>query len=228
MVVHWKRTKGKFWRQNIFINGLGTLITGITAIIVLMSKFFQGAWVLLLLIPMMLQFMRSINRHYTIINKQIICNTPLPEKNLQSPIVVVLASEDWNNVTFKALHAALALSEEIIILHVNAEDQESNLQKKWIEFVEEPLMKMKLPIPKLEVLRSPYRLVVAPIVDYVFTLENKHTQRQIAVLIPNLIEKKWHQRFLHNQRGILLAQLLMYKGGKRIIIIQIPWYLEEK
>lgn len=77
------------------------------------------------------------------------------------------------------------------------------------------------------VLKSPYRYVIGPILDYVLELEQIHKDRQIAVLVPILVERHWYQRFLHNQRGELLTALLLLKGNQRIVIVNVPWYLNE-
>ncbi len=76
------------------------------------------------------------------------------------------------------------------------------------------------------VLKSPYRFIVTPILNFVFELERKHTDRQIAVFLPTLVERHWYQHFLHNQYGELLTALLLLKGNKRIVIVNIPWYLK--
>ena len=71
-----------------------------------------------------------------------------------------------------------------------------------------------------------YRFIVTPILNFVFELERKHTDRQIAVLLPTLVERHWYQHFLHNQYGELLTAHLLLKGNKRIVIVNIPWYLK--
>jgi hypothetical protein len=81
--------------------------------------------------------------------------------------------------------------------------------------------------PRLAVLRSSYRFVITPILEYVFEFERQNPERQIAVVVPNLIERRWYQRFLHNQRGELLSALLLLSGNHRTVIVNVPWYLRE-
>lgn len=83
-------------------------------------------------------------------------------------------------------------------------------------------------MPKLEVWDSPYRIVVQPIIDFVLKTENDYPGRDIALLIPNLVERKWYHRFLHNQRGILMTGLLFARGSKRTVVIYVPWYLKKE
>ncbi len=93
--------------------------------------------------------------------------------------------------------------------------------------MEDPTKEAGLPTPKLVVLKSPYRFVISPIVDYVLEVERNHPDRQIAVLVPELVERHWYQYFLHNQRAAWLKAALLLRGNQRIIIIEVPWYLSE-
>jgi len=110
------------------------------------------------------------------------------------------------------------------VLHVESEDTQE-LRRAWDEDVERPLRAAGLPLPELVVLKSPYRYVIHPILDYVLLLERELTDRMISVVIPHLVERRWFHYFLHNQRGELLAALLLVKGDRRIAIVSVPWYL---
>lgn len=88
-----------------------------------------------------------------------------------------------------------------------------------------PAQKAGVPAPPLVHLKSPYRFVVQPISDNVIDLEREKPDRQVAVLIPELAERRWYNYLLYNQRGRLLKALLLLKGNQRIAIIDVPWYL---
>jgi len=120
---------------------------------------------------------------------------------------------------------ALNLSAEGQALHINCEKDTGNFCQTWDRFVEEPAKRAGLVAPHLVVLKSPYRFVISPIVDYVLELERNNPDRQIAVLIPELVERHWYHYFLHNQRAQWLKVLLILKGNQRIIVIVVPWYL---
>src|SRR5262249_38293880 len=109
-------------------------------------------------------------------------------------------------------------------VHVHSENVGDELEKNWAKWVEEPAHEHGMRAPELVVLRSPYRLVLKPILDYVRDVEREHPDQQIAVILPNLVERRWYQRFLHNQRAELLTALLLVKGDRRISIINVPWY----
>jgi hypothetical protein len=94
--------------------------------------------------------------------------------------------------------------------------------------VVEPLEAAKLPIPKLIILRSPYRYVVQPVVEYTLKIEAENPHRQIAVMVPELVVDHWWQNLLHNQRAQVLKLLLLVKGSQRILVINVPWYLKKR
>ena len=134
--------------------------------------------------------------------------------------------EEWNNVAKKAVRFALSLSGEVHVLHVDSGDQGDALQKNWDEWVVQATQSAGLRPPKLVVVHSPYRLVVGPIVKYVLDLERANNDRQIAVVISELIERRWYHYLLHNQRGEVLTGLLTLRGDRRIAVVNVPWYLE--
>jgi len=226
MVIHWKRRKGLNSRRNMLINGLGAIVTAITVIVVIGSKFLEGAWVTLLLIPGLMILMFGVRSHYRRVAKAMAGSKVLSTANLGPPLVVV-PIEEWNRISQKAVRFALTLSHDIIAVHIATEEEAGNLADNWADYVGAPTRTAELPEPELVVLKSPYRYVIGPIIDYVLELERIHPDRQIAVLVPTLVERHWYHRFLHNQRGEILTALLLLKGNERIVIVNVPWYLNE-
>jgi amino acid transporter len=224
MVFHWKRVRGPHAGRNMFINGLGSLVTGITVLVVLVAKFVDGAWITVLLIPGLLLLMYAVHRHYSRVSQQVADSTPLDLTHFH-PAMVVVPIERWSAVAKKALTFALSISPDVIGLHVDCEWTEQ-LKKEWQEFVEKPVQEIGLSAPRLVVLQSPYRYVSSPIVDYVLELQKKDPERQLAVLIPELVERHWYYYFLHNQRAAVLKTLLYVRGSQRIAVINVPWYIE--
>lgn len=224
MVAHWRRVGGKGAMRSMLVNGLGAMTTGITVLVVLTAKFTSGAWVTALLIPSLMALMASVRHHYDGVAQETASPSPLDVSHL-SPPLVVLPLQQWNKVSEKALRFALALSKEIWAVHVSFEDDTSDLRDDWKKFVEAPTKKAGLPTPKLVVLPSPYRMIILPIVNYILEIERAHPKRQVAVLIPELVELHWYHHLLHNKRAALLKALLLWKGDQRIVVINIPWYL---
>jgi hypothetical protein len=118
------------------------------------------------------------------------------------------------------------MSPEIIAVHVDSSNDEASICDVWEKNVTEPLQRAGLAVPQLTVLKSPYRFVLAPVIDFVLQQEKANEHRQIAVLVPELIVQHWWENLLHNQRANLLKVLLLVKGNQRILVINIPWYLE--
>ena len=151
-------------------------------------------------------------------------SSPLQGETFDVPIVIIPV-QDWGKVARRALQFALTLSADIRAVHVVAEDETSTLGQQWKQVVDAPLKKAGLKPPELVVLPSPYRLVLRPVLDYVHKIERDYPNRQIAVIVPELVEKHWYHYPLHNQRAELLKALLLKEGCERIILINVPWYL---
>ena len=225
MVAHWKRVGGPGATRSMIVNGLGAVATGITVIVVLAAKFLEGAWITALLIPALVITMGWVRKHYHHVSMEIRCSTPLELHDLTPPMIV-LPFQHWNQLVKKSLRFALKISRDIRALHVETAEGADNIRNEWQRFVEGPVRDAGLPVPELVVLQSPYRLVLAPIIDYVLQAERDHPDRQIAVLIPELVEKHLFHHFLHNKRASVLKALLLLKGNQRIIVINVPWYLD--
>jgi hypothetical protein len=148
---------------------------------------------------------------------------PLDLRDLQAPLVVVPILS-WNRISRKGLRFALSLSSEVQALHIDCEKDRGDFLQTWSRTVEEPAKQAGRAAPRLIVLPSPYRFVISPIVDYILELERTNPERQIAVLIPELVERHWYHYFLHNQRAELLRALLLAKGNQRTVLVNVPWY----
>jgi amino acid transporter len=226
MVMHWKKQgpehKGRGW--HMFVNGTGAVATGITTIIVLIAKFTAGAWVTALLVPTLILLMVGIKQHYTRVKGEMTDMTPLSTKNLEQPLVVIPMAR-WDRVTEKALRFGMLLSKEIKVVNVDCDDGEQALCTVWDERVLGPIKSANLAEPELVTLHSSFRLVIGPLIDYIFELEKQNPGRKIAVLLPELVVKHWWENLLHNQRVQLLKLILLLRGNQRLVVVNIPWYL---
>jgi amino acid transporter len=224
MVFHWKRLRGPHAGRYMFINGLGAFVTGLTVLIVLVAKFVAGAWITVLLIPSLLLLMYAVHRHYQRVSVETEDSTPLDLSHFR-PALVVVPLDSWSAVSKKALTFALSISPEVIGVHVDCAETEQ-LKKEWQVYVEKPVQEVGLAAPRLVILKNPYRYVIIPIVDYVLGLQKDDPTRQIAVLIPELVERHWYYYFLHNQRAAVLKTLLYVRGSQKIAVVNVPWYVE--
>jgi amino acid transporter len=223
MVMHWKRQGGSPLR--LFANGLGAVATGITVIVVLLAKFTEGAWITALLVAVMIVFMHSVKRHYVRVDREVYLDRPIQPAQLQEPIVVV-PIDRWSRITEKALSFALSMSNDIRCLHVQVADDPDEICKDFDRFIADPLKAAGKCVPKLEILQSPFRYVLQPVVDYILKAEKESDIRKVCVLVPELVVLHWWENLLHNRRANLLKAILLIRGTRRIIVINIPWYLE--
>ena len=225
MVVHWKRNRGPHSRQSMVINGLGAFATAATTLVVLCAKFVEGAWITVLLIPALLIIMLAVRRHYDYVGQLIAAPFDF-EPGKPNPPLVVLPVSSWNQIVARGLRFAMNISPDVYPLHV-VSDETDTVRTQWQKHVVNPAREAGLSEPELKTIDSPYRLVITPIVDYVLDLAKKNPDRQIAVVIPELVENHWYHNLLHNQRAAFLKAVLYVKGESRIVVINVPWYLDK-
>lgn len=223
MVMHWKRKGGAGLRM--FANGLGALATGITTIVVLVAKFTEGAWITALLIALMVTLMRAVHRHYVHVAREIDLDRPIVAAEIVEPIVV-LPIDRWSRISEKALSFALSMSNDIRCVHVLTTEEQDAFCRDFEKDIAAPLRAAGKCVPKLEIVKSPFRYVLQPVIDFILKLEKETTVRKICVLVPELVVLHWWEALLHNRRADLLKVILLVKGSRRIIVINIPWYLE--
>ena len=223
MVAHWKKAGGRGAKSSMAINSLGAFATGLTTAVVLLAKFVEGAWVVVLLVPAMLIVMALVRRHYERVARE---TSPAPRLDLHrlQPPLIVVPIETWNSSTQKALGFAMSLSRDIQVVHVQNDEPDAP-GKDWTKEMEECIRAAGVTPPAVVHLRSPYRLVIDPIVNHVLRVEREHKNREIAVVIAALVEHRWYHYFLHNQHAELLSAQLLLKGDRRIAIVNVPWYL---
>jgi len=224
MVMHWKKTGGPHARHSMLINGIGAVATGLTLVVILCAKFLEGAWITILLMPLLLLTMISVRRHYDTVAKAV--EAPMDfDPGKPNPPMVILPVQRWNQIAAKGLRFCLNLSAEVRAVHIECPESEQ-LVKEWKTLVARPARESGLQEPELVVLPSPFRMTVGTIVDYTLALAEKNPERTIAVVIPELVESRWYHYLLHNQRASILKALLLVKGNGRIVVINVPWYLQ--
>jgi amino acid transporter len=225
MVMHWRKNRGPGWVRSALVNGLGAFVTGVTTGVVLVAKFVEGAWITLLFIPMTIVFFSLVRRHYHSVKVLTSCKVPVDAAGLNQHPIAVITIDRWSNITRQGIEFAARLSPEVIALHVEPNEHSELLQDDWEQYVERPFRAEGKEPPQLHLLPSPYRFVIIPVVQFVLDLSKKNPGRSIVVIIPELVEDKWYEYFLHNQRGRLLEWVLLARGNERIFTVSAPWYI---
>ena len=190
MVMHWKRQGGAGWHWKMVVNGVGATATGLTLLIVLVAKFVAGAWVTALLIPLLILLMSAVKRHYARVASETADDTPLDLAGVKPPFVIV-PLDGWSKITKKGMSFALALSPDVQAVHIDCGEEDCALDDVWQRNAVTPAKAAGLPVPQLITLKSPYRFVLLPLVDYALKMERAHPGRTIAVLVPELVVRHW-------------------------------------
>ena len=225
MVMHWKREGGPRWRLSLSINLVGAIATGITVVVVLVAKFMEGAWITILMIPLVILFMRAVNRHYV----RVAAETRVEEieiEPLEVPIAV-LPVASWNKASQAALQFACSLTPDVQVLHVDCPDEQGEERATdWQHQLDRTAAHHGKPSPHVISVPSPFRFITSPILKHVAEMQRNFPGRKIAVVIPELVASHWYQYLLHNHRSTALKGLLLMQGTRNVVVINVPWYLK--
>jgi amino acid transporter len=228
MVMHWRKNRGPHWLKSAFVNGLGAFVTGVTTVVVLVAKFVEGAWITLLFIPLTIVFFSVVRRHYHAVKVLTTCKVPVDAPGLNQHPIAVITIDRWSNITRQGIEFAARLSPTVVALHVEPSEHSELLKDDWEQYVVQPFRAEGREPPELHILPSPYRFVIIPVVQFVLDLSKKNPGRNIVVVIPELVEDRWYEYFLHNQRGRLLEWVLLARGNERIHTVSAPWYVRHQ
>jgi amino acid transporter len=225
MVAHWRKVGGPGARTSMAINAAGAACTAVTLAVVLVSKFIDGAWVMMLLVPALLTLFVGVRSHYRGVAREVTTAAPLDATGLRPPLVL-LPIRGWSAITRKALRFGLKISPDVYALHV-ADDEHTmaDLEATWEQRAQEPARAAGLPPPKLFVIYDPYRKLYGPLKQVVADLQKANPDRDLAVLVPELVPTRWYHFLLHNQTASIIKAYLLFSGFRRVVVINVPWYL---
>ncbi len=222
MFVKWVKTKEGHWLPKAIVNGTGALVTAITVIVIAFTKFEEGAWVVVLLIPILIYLMLKVKKHYVAVKKQLrLKPEELAEIDVDhSPYVnrVIVPIEGVNRSSVRALRYAMTISNNVIAFSVQTNDQEERELK-------EKYLKLNTGIP-LIVKYSPYRKVVDPLLKFIESAEYEYEKGDmITVILPQFTVKRWWHAILHNQTRIFVQRELL--KHKHIVVAVMPLKLKD-
>ena len=228
MVVHWRRVGGEHARKAMAIDAPGAACTAITLVVVLVSKFAEGAWITLMIVPGLLALFAGVRAHYRTVGREVASDAPLDATRLEPPLAL-LPIRGWSRITRKALRFALSVSPEVYALHI-ADDERSllALEDGWERNVRAPSRAVGVEPPRLLVIYSPYRRIFGPLKEGVADLQKSHPGRDLAVIVPELVGTRWYHYVLHNQTAALIKAYLLLSGFRRVVVVNVPWYLDDR
>ncbi|HEY3352917.1 MAG TPA: APC family permease [Polyangia bacterium] len=224
MAVHWRRRGGERPRAALGLNLAGAVATAVILAVVAVTRFRGGAWVGVLAIPALLTAFVALRRYHVRVAAETLDEGAVDFAGVAPPLVVVPIRR-LDRVARKALRFAAAISPDVRAVQVlNEEMKLERLAPRWGELVEQPARAAGIPPPRLVVLPSAYRELVGPLLEHVRELARAHPDRSIAVLVPELVQRRWYHFVLHNHRAALLNAKLRLRGGEQIVVIAAPWY----
>jgi amino acid transporter len=223
MVIHWWRVRGPGWHFKLAANGLGALATCVTLFVVGFSKFSEGAWLTIVLIPVIVLLFKKVNSHYAEVSKELSLHGLPPSLKPISASRVVIPISGVHRGIVDAVDFARGMSSNVTGVYVELEPGEADeVRKKWSEL---------WPDVPLVVVSSPYRSIIQPILDYLDETDQQHNDgQQAAVILPEFVPARWWQSLLHNQTAWLLKAALLYHRRTYSfprVIIDVPYYLRK-
>jgi amino acid transporter len=221
MVVHWWRERSRGWWPKASLNGLGALATGVALVVIGISKFGQGAWLTILVIPLLVTVFLRIRAHYREVASQLSMQAAaVPNPVSTAPRMVIPISGVHRGIV-DALSYARSISTDVTAVYIELElGSGEQIREKWEAW---------WPHVPLVVLPSPYRSIVGPLLDYLDKTDEEHDDGQLAtVVLPEFVPARWWQGFLHNQTAWLLKAALLYRRrhlGYQRAIVDVPYHL---
>ena len=217
LMRRWKRVKGSHWKIKFTINTVGAVITSIVAVIFAVTKFTGGAWVVLVVLPIIIFISMSIHKHYEDVAKELRIDMQMERPEASDVVTLVLVS-GVHRVVNNTISFAKSVDVDPIAVYVGFDDVSINkMEKKWKEW--------GTPC-RLVVLRSKYRSILEPLNRLIKTIEAKQKGGgHIHIIIPQFITHKWWHNALHNQSALLLRMWFM--RNKDIVITTVPYHLHK-
>ena len=214
MVMHWRRLQTPGWKTSALVNGFGALVTGVVLIVVGITKAHEGAWIIMLLIPVHVMFFKATHSHYAGVAAQLSLKgwtSPGPRRNT----VIVPIGGLYRSVV-EALEYAKTLSPDVRAIYVNIEQGATEQVKKdWNEWGKGV---------RLVVLESPYRSLMEPLLDYIDRFAAGHPGDYITIVLPEFVPAKWWHHLFHNQRALLIKGALLFKPNT--VVTSVPFHLK--
>jgi amino acid transporter len=215
MVIHWRRTRQAGWKTSALINGFGAVVTGIVLIIVAVTKTLEGAWIVLLLIPVIVALFKATNRHYNHVAAELTLKGYEPQPRIHNIVLIPIGG--LQRAVVEALRYAETLSDDVraIYVDVNAAQTEQ-LRKDW-EAWGGGVTLVTLP--------SPFRSLMEPLLEYIEQTCEAKPKDYLTVILPEFVPARWWQHIFHNQTSLLIKGALLFKPN--IVVTSVPFHLSK-
>ena len=208
-------TDSTHWKKSILINGIGAIATFVVLCVFVITKFIHGAWIVVLIIPLLVQMFRSIHKHYVRVAKQLSTEGLEPLQEIKNTVIVPISG--IHRGVINALQYARSISPDgVRAVYVDFDEEATRkLREKWEQWGSGV---------ELVILPSPYRSLTRPLLRYIERVGRRAADEILTVILPEFVPARWWQQLLHNQSSLLLKGALLFKKG--VVVISIPYHLE--
>jgi amino acid transporter len=203
------------WKKSIVINGVGAIATALVMIVLIVTKFVHGAWIVVVVTPLLVLMFRAIHKHYLSVADQLSIEGLEPLRAVNHTVIVPISG--IHRGVLNALQYAKSIApENVSAVYVDFDEEATTLlREKWEQWGGGV---------KLVVLPSPYRELTGPLLRYIYRIDRKRDDDFITVVIPEFVPAKWWQHLLHNQSSLLLKGALLFKKG--VVVVNVPYHLK--
>lgn len=213
MVRHWFKLRDRGWTRRALLNGVGAVATAAVAIVQVVTKFAHGAWIVVLIIPLIILMLRKIHRHYEIFSEQVRYTGHSPIMFLHHTVVVPV--NGITKATAGALVYATTISEDVRAIYVEVDETATKrLREQWDAW--------DIGVD-LVIVPSPYRSILRPIVDYVVGLTTRAEADLVTIVVPEIVPRKWWEHLLHNKTALFIRTAFLFKPN--VIVTSVPFLL---
>jgi amino acid transporter len=220
MVVRWWRRREPGWQRSIVFNGVGAVATFVVLLVVATTKFADGAWMVVVLLPLLIILFRGIHAHYAQAADELAAETPIDPEEITHQVIVPIAS--LNQVALQTLAYARSIArgpEDVVnAVHVTDDPEAAEtLRLQWEEW--------QCPV-QLTIVESPYRSLVGPLLAYIDAMHAQHPGKVLTVILPEMVPAHWWEQVLHNQTALRLKAALLFRPG--VVVADVPYHLRRR
>ncbi|HEX5616279.1 MAG TPA: APC family permease [Acidimicrobiia bacterium] len=215
MVRHHLKLREPGWQRGTAINAVGAVGTLVVLGIVAITKFADGAWVPLIVIPIIVTLFKSINRHYRSVAEGLRVGPDYRPRRMNHTVIVLVGSLHKGALEALAYAKSLAPNHLVAVSVVSDEEEQERIERQWAE--------RKLDVP-LEIVHSPYRELARPVLQFVADMESRYENDVVTVVIPEFVVSHWWSHLLHNQSALFLKGRLLFRKGT--VVTSVPYHLD--
>jgi amino acid transporter len=213
MVLHWRHVKTPGWRTSAAINGFGAVVTGVVLVIVAVTKTLEGAWIVLLLIPLIVMLFLATRRHYDHVSSQLTLRGYTPQRRVHNTVIIPVGG--IQRAVVEALRYAETLSDDVRAIYVDVDlAGTEQIRRDWQTWGGKV---------QLVILPSPYRSMMEPLLEYIEQVGSERQDDYVTVILPEFVPARWWQHLLHNQRALLIKGALLFRPNT--VVTSVPFHL---